>query len=206
MRVWILYGLEAARGTALEGALRQWVRRPDARHWTLETRAAEAGLRPARTAPAPQVLVAADADLPAPSDCDGWFEEGVGLVVAVRPEGLTGAAQLAARWPVCFVPAAATAEELGLAVLAARAAAVRQSVWQESIAELRQRLADRVVIERAKGVLAQRLGVSEADAYKRLRVLARQQRRQLRDIAAALLDAETLLLPAAAAGAANPGG
>ncbi len=180
------------------------MRRPEARHWALDARPAEAGLQPAQASPPPQVLVAADADLPAPPACDGWFAEGVGLVVAARPEGLTGAAQLAARWPVCFVRAAATAEELGLAVLAARAAAVRQSVWQDSINELRQRLADRVVIERAKGVLAQRLGVSEADAYKRLRVLARQQRRQLRDIAAALLDAEALLLPAAAA--VNPGG
>jgi len=56
-----------------------------------------------------------------------------------------------------------------------------------------------VVIERAKGVLLQRLGISEEEAYKRLRVLSRRQRRQIRDIAQSLLDAQALLTPEAPA-------
>ena len=53
------------------------------------------------------------------------------------------------------------------------------------------------MIERAKGVLVQRLGVSEEEAYKRLRVLSRRQRRQIRDVAQSLLDAQALLAPEA---------
>src|SRR5262249_61357673 len=72
-----------------------------------------------------------------------------------------------------------------------KSAAVQKS--QE--ARLQQRLEDRIVIERAKGILVQRLGVSEEDAYKRLRVLSRRQRRQIRDIAQSFLDTQSLLMP-----------
>jgi hypothetical protein len=51
------------------------------------------------------------------------------------------------------------------------------------------------VIERAKGILVQQLGVSEEEAYKRLRVSSRRQRRQIRDIAQSLIDTQALLLP-----------
>jgi AmiR/NasT family two-component response regulator len=61
--------------------------------------------------------------------------------------------------------------------------------------EVQQRLSDRIVIERAKGVLLQRLGISEEEAYKRLRVLSRRQRRPIRDIAQSLLDTQDLLVP-----------
>jgi hypothetical protein len=46
-----------------------------------------------------------------------------------------------------------------------------------------------------RGLLVERVGVSEKEAYKRLRVLSRRQRRQIRDIAQALLDTQALLLP-----------
>ena len=51
------------------------------------------------------------------------------------------------------------------------------------------------MIERAKGILVQRLGISEEEAYKRLRVSSRRQRRQIRDIAQSLIDTQALLLP-----------
>jgi hypothetical protein len=63
------------------------------------------------------------------------------------------------------------------------------------VARLQRRLSDRIVIERAKGILVQRLKISEEEAYKRLRVLSRRQRRQIRDIAQSLLDTQFLFLP-----------
>ena len=76
-----------------------------------------------------------------------------------------------------------------------RAAGLRQRAGQALLEQLQQRLNDRILIERAKGVLVQRLGISEEEAYKRLRVLSRRQRRQIRDIAQSLLDAQALLTP-----------
>src|SRR5262249_5371243 len=63
------------------------------------------------------------------------------------------------------------------------------------VARLEQRLSDRIVIERAKGILIQRLKISEEEAYKRLHSLSRRQRRQIRDIAQSLLDTQLLLSP-----------
>lgn len=64
--------------------------------------------------------------------------------------------------------------------------------------DLRQALADRKLIERAKGMLMARLALSEEMAFRRLRRAAMDQRRPLVDIARAVLVSESLLddLPA----------
>jgi response regulator NasT len=82
-----------------------------------------------------------------------------------------------------------------LAILSALASRHRLLFWKAQAEQLQQRLNDRILIERAKGILVQRLGISEEEAYKRLRVLSRRQRRQIRDIAQSLLDTQSLLLP-----------
>ena len=64
------------------------------------------------------------------------------------------------------------------AVEAALSGLRRQRHWKAQVEQLQQRLQDRIVIERAKGVLVQRLGITEEEAYKRLRVLSRRQRQQ----------------------------
>jgi hypothetical protein len=60
---------------------------------------------------------------------------------------------------------------------------------------LQQRLNDRILIERAKGILVERLSISEKEAYQRMRLQSRRQRRPIRDIAQCLLDAQTLFSP-----------
>jgi hypothetical protein len=97
--------------------------------------------------------------------------------------------------PLWFIPRHPTSETLRLALIGLAACARRQSDWKMQLAGLQQRLCDRIVIERAKGVLVQRLGISEEEAYQRLRVSSRRQRRQIRDIAQSLLDTNALLLP-----------
>ncbi len=199
MRVWLLQPKAGEDAGGLEAPLRQWAARPENAAWRVEARAAGPGLAAEARAQPPEVVVLAEGALPA----GAWAEEvlalGPAFVVAAEP-GRTGAYfALAERHPVVLVPAGAGPECLGLAVLSARAAQARQRGWQSQLEQLQQRLNDRIVIERAKGVLVQRLGIPEEEAYKRLRVLSRRQRRQIRDIAQSLLDAQALLSPEAPA-------
>jgi response regulator NasT len=61
------------------------------------------------------------------------------------------------------------------------------------VTELEDSLEARKLIERAKGILMQRLGLSERDAYERLRQRARDKRAKMKDIAQAIIEAEELL-------------
>ena len=59
--------------------------------------------------------------------------------------------------------------------------------------ELKQALEGRKVIERAKGTLMARLGLSEDEAFRRLRRTAMDSRRPMVDIARALLVSESVI-------------
>jgi hypothetical protein len=194
MRVGLLQGKQGEDPGGLAAALRQWVAQPECSHWVVETRSAPGGGVPGAVQRL-DVLVFADAALPP----GPWLEEcltsGIGVVAAVAGPRLEAYRALAERYPVSWVPAHPSPECLGYAVLGANAARCRQLNLQVQIDQLQQRLNDRIVIERAKGILVQRLGISEEEAYKRLRVLSRRQRRQIRDIAQSLLDTQSLLLP-----------
>jgi hypothetical protein len=195
MRVWLLQAKAGEDAGGLEAPLRQWAARPENAGWRVEVRPAGPGLAADVRAQPPEVIALAESALPA----GAWAEEvlalGPAFVVAADPARTAAYFALAERHPVVLVSADPRPECLGLAVLSARAAQARQRCWQAQLAQLQQRLNDRIVIERAKGVLVQRLGVSEEEAYKRLRVLSRRQRRQVRDIAQSLLDAQALLTP-----------
>lgn len=54
-------------------------------------------------------------------------------------------------------------------------------------AELTQRLESRTLVERAKGILQNDLGISEAEAYQRLQRQSQQLRRPMKEIAEALV-------------------
>jgi len=75
------------------------------------------------------------------------------------------------------------AEELLLSV------AVAVQRWRElhdcndSVGKLQTRLADRIVIERAKGLLMQRDGLTEEEAFKRVHFTARRENRTMRAVA-----------------------
>ena len=61
--------------------------------------------------------------------------------------------------------------------------------------DLKQSLEGRKVIERAKGTLMARLGLTEDEAFRRLRRTAMDSRRPMVDIARALLVSETVAKP-----------
>jgi response regulator NasT len=60
-------------------------------------------------------------------------------------------------------------------------------------AALRRALADRKLIERAKGVLMRRLGLGEHEAFRMLQKTAMDRRTSMADLAAALVEGETSL-------------
>jgi AmiR/NasT family two-component response regulator len=62
-------------------------------------------------------------------------------------------------------------------------------------AALRQTLDERKVIERAKEVVARRIGCPEAEAYRRLRARASHTNRRLAEVAAEVLAAEAAFAP-----------
>ncbi|MGC9543491.1 GAF and ANTAR domain-containing protein [Streptomyces sp. UG1] len=91
-------------------------------------------------------------------------------------------------------PTPLDADRLRLARALANMAAIsilQQRALRDSAAlavQLRGALSSRVVIEQAKGVLAQRRGVSVQDAFEQIRGHARHHQRRLTDVAQDVLD------------------
>lgn len=63
---------------------------------------------------------------------------------------------------------------------------------QEEAAELKRELETRKVVERAKGILQRNHGLTEEEAYLRLRNESRRMRRPMKDLAEAIILAEEL--------------
>jgi hypothetical protein len=195
MRAWLLLGRQGEDPGGLLPVLRQWVDRSENATWHLDFREFGVELPALVQVHSPSVLVfAAALNLPR-----ALLEEilalEVGMVVALEVSQLDAYRDLAERHPLLFTQSHPTSEVIGLALEGAAAAVRRQQNWKLQVEQLHQRLNDRIVIERAKGLLVQRLGIGEEEAYKRLRILSRRQRRQIRDIAQSVLDTQALLLP-----------
>jgi two-component system, response regulator PdtaR len=76
--------------------------------------------------------------------------------------------------------------------------AARQLEFQQLEAEVdraQQALEDRKVVERAKGLLMSALDLSEQDAFRRLQSTARERNLKLADVAARIVEQESLLEP-----------
>ncbi len=76
--------------------------------------------------------------------------------------------------------------------------AARHAEFQELETEVdraQQALADRKVVERAKGLLMSALGLSEPDAFRRLQLTARERNLRLADVASRIVEQRTLLEP-----------
>jgi response regulator NasT len=80
---------------------------------------------------------------------------------------------------------------IGLA--AARDAEFRQ--LEADVERVQQALDDRKVVERAKGLLMLALDLSEQDAFKRLQQTARERNLRLADVAARIVEQQSLLAP-----------
>lgn len=61
--------------------------------------------------------------------------------------------------------------------------------------DLRQALADRKRVEKAKGILMKRSGLNEADAFRRMQKLASEKNQKLAEIAQVIITAEEAIEP-----------
>jgi hypothetical protein len=195
MRVWLVDDRTVDDPDGLEALLKQVAGRPNADLQLVGTRVLWPDFASELRARRPDVLVVHEPAWPEGPWTQDVLGLGHGLVVVGTPDGCERFRGLAELHPISFLPPRAGSEAMWLALTTALAAQRRQAYFKNQVARLQQRLNDRIIIERAKGVLVQRLGVTEEDAYKRLRVLSRRQRRQIRDIAQSLLDTQSLLLP-----------
>lgn len=204
MRAWFLQGEQKSDNDVLGCLLRQWASRPENNRWSVDCLRWTPDVAALAQDRRPDVLLIAE-----PSCPEGpWLAEvlahGVGLVVAASPERAEPYLSLAEQSAVQLTPLPATAEGIGLAILSIAASLQRQRSWQTRIEQLQQRLNDRILIERAKGILVERLAISEKEAYQRLRLQSRRQRRPIRDIAQCLLDAQSLFSPHMMFGSEEP--
>jgi two-component system, response regulator PdtaR len=77
-------------------------------------------------------------------------------------------------------------------------AAARQAEFQALEAEVeraQQALEDRKLVERAKGLLMSALNLSEQDAFRRLQLTARERNLRLVEVAARIVEQQSLLAP-----------
>jgi response regulator NasT len=69
----------------------------------------------------------------------------------------------------------------------------REQKLLDELSDTRRQLADRKLIERAKGVLMARNKLTEEEAYQRLRSMAMNKKLRLAEVAQRILDVEDLL-------------
>lgn len=84
-------------------------------------------------------------------------------------------------------------EDLLPTILLARARFEEFRLLQKEVADLREALEARKVIERAKGILMKRLGISEAEAFRRMQVQSQRENKKLVEIARAIVTAHGVL-------------
>jgi ANTAR domain-containing protein len=120
---------------------------------------------------------------------------GLPILIAGDPKNRDCWNGLAAQHTVGFVPLSAGAPEVCAALWSLLAAHGREAELRTQGDRLQQRLSDRIIIEKAKGILMNRMGLAEEEAYQRLRMQSRRQRKQIREIAQSLLDTEPFLDP-----------
>ncbi len=88
-----------------------------------------------------------------------------------------------------LVPPVAPAALRAAVTLAARSFA-RDEALRAEVAGLRRQLEDRKLVERAKGIVTRRLGVDEAEAFRRLRKLASDRNRKLVEVARRVVECD----------------
>ena len=87
-----------------------------------------------------------------------------------------------------------TSEELAAAISLAMARHRDKLALKHEAGRLEETLAERNVIDRAKAILMERVGLSEGDAYARIRQMAREKRVKMAMIAQRIIDAEEFLM------------
>ena len=99
-----------------------------------------------------------------------------------------------------------SAAQLGAAVAVTFARHEEWRAERQESHDLRRRLDDRKIIERAKGILMEREGISESAAYRVLQRTSQSRNMTMADLARSLLAAEELMKPSPPRPSAGGGG
>src|SRR5205823_12481052 len=91
-----------------------------------------------------------------------------------------------------FVPFPLDVELFRVIARAAVTRAADLARARSEAAELREQLENRKLIERAKGILMERLGLSEHEAFRKLQRASQDENRKMRDIADSVVRAEKM--------------
>jgi len=86
-------------------------------------------------------------------------------------------------------------KQLGSTIEVALARFEELRTLRQEVHDLNEALETRKVVEQAKGILMKRLGLSEAEAFRRMQQTSRSNRVGLKDVAVKILRAEELLAP-----------
>lgn len=92
-----------------------------------------------------------------------------------------------------YVVAGLQSERIKPVLQVALAQFKREQKLLDELSDTKSKLAERKVIERAKGLLMQRQGFSEEQAYQKLRSMAMSKNLKLSEVAQRILDVEDLL-------------
>ena len=85
--------------------------------------------------------------------------------------------------------------ELAAALALAAARHIEFEALEAEVDRAQQALEDRKLVERAKGLLMSALSLSEQDAFRRLQLTARERNLRLADVAARIVEQQSLLEP-----------
>jgi response regulator NasT len=195
MRVWLVDEKRGNESGSLQTLLSQLAERPETGLTLLGNAPYRPDFAAAMRSLMPDLIVINEQSWPEDFASGEQLSLGAGILVATTVQRSERFRSWGELFPLVFIPHQISAEGLWLALISTLHCQRRHVHYTGQIAGLQQRLTDRIVIERAKGVLVQRLGVTEEDAYKRLRLLSRRQRRPIRDIAQSLLDTQFLFVP-----------
>lgn len=110
-----------------------------------------------------------------------FIEVPIILISAVHDDDLIGRAQ--ATTVLAYLVKPIRRPDLETAVAIARRRFEEIQTLRNEAGDLRQALEDRKIIERAKGVLVERMGVGENEAFARLRQVAMDERKKIVDVA-----------------------
>jgi two-component system, response regulator PdtaR len=113
------------------------------------------------------------------------------VITGVDDRGLIERSVAAGAGAYLTKPVDTLALEAAISLATARHAELH--ALQAEVAQTKQTLEERKVIERAKGLLMKALGLAEPDAFRRLQLAARERNMRLVDVARAIVDQQDIL-------------
>ena len=187
MRLWLVDDKSASgSGSSLETVLRQLEERPGSGLRLLGTSPFQPDFPEAMRKLVPDLLdmvVVNERMWPDGTCTQDILNLGLGLLVVTSSERAERFRALAEEHPIAFVAPSPSLEAMWLALVGAFTGQRRQLQWRNQVDRLQRRLSDRIIIERAKGILMKQQGLSEEASFRLIQRQAMDRRKSMKEIA-----------------------